>query len=47
MDMKSVFVEAQAYVMMSRVQTIQQVFFIEKFVEQTLLVLALSNNTAS
>ena len=38
MDMKSVFVEAQAYVMMSRVQTIQQVFFIEKFVENKIKV---------
>ena len=38
MDIKSVFEEAQAYVMMSRVQTIEQVFFIEKFVEKKIYV---------
>ena len=42
MDIKGVFKgqggEAQAYVMMSRVQTIDQIFFIEKFVEKNIRV---------
>ena len=34
MDIKNVFAASQAYVMMSRVQTLNQVFFIDEFVDE-------------